>query len=48
MISRTDPSDHKNTSSVGVRNYLNTMTELFGINWQLVERFEDDINNNSR
>lgn len=43
MISRTDPSD-----LVGVRNYLNTMTELFGINWQLVERFEDDINNNSR
>lgn len=39
---------NKNTSSVGVRNYLNTMTELFGINWQLVERFEDDINNNSR
>jgi hypothetical protein len=33
---------------VHVRNYLNTMTELFGINWQLVERFEDDINNNSR
>jgi hypothetical protein len=32
---------------LGVRNYLRTMNELFGMNHQLVERFEEDINNYS-
>ena len=37
----------KDKSLLGVRNYLRTMNELYEMNHQLVERFEEDINNYS-